>query len=181
MVTLVDGRWGTRYTGWVMHEGRYVYGLSKWVEDHALPVGSYITLERTNNANEVIVDYRTRRAKREWARIASADFEHQALRFEMNKIQVACEYDEYMIVAENERPPIDRLRNQLQNSELSLALIVEQVVLELIKLNPQGTVHAKSVYSGVNMLRRCPPGPVFYALISNRKFRDVGNGFFALA
>ena len=181
MVTLVDGRWGTRYTGWVMHEGRYVYGLSKWVEDHALPVGSYITLERTNNANEVIVDYRTRRAKREWARIASADFEHQALRFEMNKIQVACEYDEYMIVAENERPPIDRLRNQLQNSELSLSLIVEQVVLELIKLNPQGTVHAKSVYSGVNMLRRCPPGPVFYALISNRKFRDVGNGFFALA
>lgn len=181
MVTLVDGRWGTRYTGWVMHEGRYVYGLSKWIEDHALPVGAYITLERTNNANEVIVDYRTRRAKREWARIATADFEHQALRFEMNKIQVACEYDEYMIVAENERPPIDRLRNQIQSSELSLTLIVEQVVLDLIKLNPQGTVHAKSVYSAVNMLRRCPPGPVFYALISNRKFRDVGNGFFALA
>ena len=181
MVTLVDGRWGTRYTGWVMHEGRYVYGLTKWIEDHALPVGAYITLERTNNANEVIVDYRTRRAKREWARIGTADLEHHALRFEMNKIQVACEYDEYMIVAENERSSIDRLRLQVQNSEPSLTLIVEQVVLELIKLNPQGTVHAKSVYSGANMLRRCPPGPIFYALISNRKFRDVGNGFFALA
>ena len=99
----------------------------------------------------------------------------------MNKIQVACEYDEYMIVAEDDRASIDRLRSQLQNSELSLPLIVEQIVLELIKLNPQGTVHAKSIYSAVNMLRRCPPGPIFYALISNRKFRDVGNGFFALA
>lgn len=180
VITLVDGRWGTRYTGWVIHEGRYVYGLAKWIEDHALPVGAYITLERTNNANEVIVDYRTRRAKREWARMATADLDQQMLRFEMNKIQVACEYDEYLIVAEEQRDPIDQLRDQLANNNIELAPIVEQVVLELIKLNPQGTVHAKSVYSAVNMLRRCPPGPIFYALISNRKFRDVGNGFFAL-
>ena len=47
MVTLVDGRWGTRYTGWVVHDGRYVAGLSKWMEDHQMPVGAFITLERT--------------------------------------------------------------------------------------------------------------------------------------
>lgn len=181
VVTLVDGRWGTRYTGWVLHDQRYVYGLSKWYEDHALPVGAYITLERTNNANEIIVDYRTRRAKREWARIASADPDHKGLRFEMNKVQVACEYDEYLIVAEQDREPIDALRRLFQNNSIDFNLIVEAIVLELIKLNPQGTVHAKSIYSAVNMLRRTPPGPVFYALISNRKFRDVGNGFFALA
>ncbi|MEZ4676145.1 MAG: hypothetical protein R2932_18125 [Caldilineaceae bacterium] len=181
VITLVDGRWGTRYTGWVLHEERYVYGLAKWFEDHALPVGAYITLERTNNANEVIVDYRTRRAKREWARMATADMEHKALRFEMNKLQVACEYDEYLIVAEEDREPIDQLRRLLQSEDISFNSIVEEIVLELIKLNPQGTVHAKSIYSAVNMIRRCPPGPIFYALISNRKFRDVGNGFFALA
>lgn len=181
VVTLVDGRWGTRYTGWVVHEDRYVYGLEKWFEDHALPVGAYITLERTNNANEIIVDYRTRRAKREWARLATADLEHKALRFEMNKVQVACEYDEYLIVAEQERDTIDQLRQVLQSDDISFNSIVEEVVLELIKLNPQGTVHAKSIYSAVNMVRRCPPGPIFYSLISNRKFRDVGNGFFALA
>lgn len=181
VVTLVDGRWGTRYTGWVVHEGRYVYGLEKWYEDHALPVGAYITLERTNNANEVIVDYRTRRAKREWARVANADLEQKMLHFEMNKVQVACEYDEYLIVAEQERSTIDILRQQLQGNDLSFHSIVEAIVLELIKLNPQGTVHAKSIYSAVNMIRRCSPGPIFYTLISNRKFRDVGNGFFALA
>ncbi len=181
VITLVDGRWGTRYTGWVVHEDRYVYGLAKWFEDHALPVGAYITLERTNNANEVIVDYRTRRAKREWARVATADLEHKALRFEMNKVQVACEYDEYLIVAEQDREPIDQLRTLLQSDDISFNSIVEEIVLELIKLNPQGTVHAKSIYSAVNMIRRCSPGPIFYALISNRKFRDVGNGFFAMA
>jgi len=181
VVTLVDGRWGTRYTGWVVHEDRYVYGLAKWFEDHALPVGAYITLERTNNANEIIVDYRTRRAKREWARLATADLDHNALRFEMNKVQVACEYDEYLIVAEQDRESIDQLRRTLQSDDVSFNSIVEEIVLELIKLNPQGTVHAKSIYSAVNMIRRCPPGPIFYSLISNRKFRDVGNGFFALA
>jgi hypothetical protein len=181
IVTLVDGRWGTRFPGWVVHEGRYVSGLAKWMEDHQLPVGAYITLERANTANEVIVDYRTRRPKREWARMATADLAARRLRFEMNKVQVSCEYDEYMIVAEENQEVINQLRDQLLSEGVSLAQIVEQIVPELTKLNPQGTVHAKSVYSAVNVLRRCPPGPIFYALVSNRRFRDVGGGFFALA
>jgi len=180
-VTLVDGRWGTRCTGWVAHEGRYVSGLAKWMEDHALPVGAQITLERTPKANEVIMDYRTRRPKREWSRIGTADLAAKQLRFEMNKVQIACEYDEYLIVAENETSAIDELRDQLARDGVTIFQIVEQVVPELTKLNPNGTVHAKSVYSAVNMLRRCPPGPIFYALLTNRKFRDVGGGFFALA
>jgi hypothetical protein len=86
-----------------------------------------------------------------------------------------------MIVAEENPEEIEQLREQLQRDGVSLAQLVEQIVPELTKLNPQGTVHAKSVYSAVNILRRCPPGPIFYALISNRRFRDVGGGFFALA
>jgi hypothetical protein len=181
IVTLVDGRWGTRFNGWVVHEGRYVSGLSKWMEDHQLPVGAYITLERPNTPNEVIVDFRTRRPKREWARMAQADLAMRRLRFEMNKVQVACEYDEYMIVAEENSAEIYQLREQVLRDNVSLTQIVEYIVPELTKLNPQGTVHAKSVYSAINMIRRTPPGPIFYALISNRRFRDVGSGFFALA
>lgn len=181
LITLVDGRWGTRFNGWVVHEGRYVSGLAKWMDDHQLPVGAYITLERSATANEVIVDYRTRRPKREWARMASADLASRRLLFEMNKVPVACEYDEYMIVAEEQSEPIEELRTQFARDGVSLAQIVEQIVPELTKLNPQGTVHAKSVYSAVNIVRRSPPGPIFYVLISNRRFRDVGGGFFALA
>jgi hypothetical protein len=180
-ITLIDGRWGTRMPGWVVPEGRYVTGLRKWMQDHLLPVGAYITLERTAEPGEIVVDFRTRRQKREWARIATPDFDDQVLRFEMNKVPVACEYDEYMIVAEEESSGIDRLRDEQLAAGIELPQIVEQVVPELTKLNPQGTVHAKSVYSAVNVIRRCPPGPIFYLLISNRRFRDVGGGFFALA
>ena len=181
LVTLIDGRWGTRYHGWVSHQGRYVAGLAKWMNDHGIPAGAHITLERTNKPDEVIVDFRTRRAKREWARMAMPDVEHGSLGFEMNKVQVACEYDEQLIVADSDPIALDALRSQMDQAELALSAIVEQVVPELTKLNPQGSVHAKSVYAAVNMVRRAAPGPVFHALISNRKFRDVGSGFFALA
>lgn len=181
LVTLLDGRWGTRMTGWVVYEGRYVTGLSKWMEDHALPVGASITLERTNNQNEIVVDFRTRRPKREWARIATPDLSQQILRFEMNKVPISCEYDEHLIVAESESRSINQLRLMLNQNRVELTRIVEDLVPELTKLNPQGTVHVKTVYSAANMLRRCAPGPVFYAMISNRKFRDVGSGYFALS
>ncbi len=180
-VTLVDGRWGTQFPGWVVHEGRYVAGLGKWMEDHGIPVGAQITLERAGSANEIVVDYRTRRSKREWARIGNADMDAKRFVFELNKVPVACEYDENLIVAAADPEALDELQIWLDANRIDLAPIVEQVVSELTKLNPQGTVHAKSVYSAVNMVRRCSPGPVFYALISNRKFRDVGGGLFSMA
>lgn len=178
-ITLIDGRWGTKYTGWVVHEGRYVTGLGKWMDDHGLPVGALLTLERTTDPNEIVVDFRTRRPKREWARIATPDLEDSRLTFEMNKIQVACEYDEAMIVADQDPEAIDALREQLAG--VDLADLVDQIVPELTKLNPQGTAHAKSVYSAVNIVRRVAPGAIFYALLSNRRFRDAGGGLFALA
>lgn len=180
-VTLIDGRWGNHMQGWVVHEARYVTGLAKWMEEHAIPVGAQITLERTSKPNEIVVDYRTRRAKREWSRMATADLEALRLQFEMSKTQVACEYDEALIVSESDPGPIGQLRIMLNQNRVELTRIVEDLMPELTKLNPQGTVHVKSVYSATNMLRRSAPGPVFYALISNRKFRDLGNGFFGMA
>jgi hypothetical protein len=180
VVTLVDGRWGTRYTGWVVHEGRYVVGLAKWMEDHQVPVGALITLERSQSG-EVVVDYRTRRPKREWARIAHADAERLHLTFDMNKINVACEYDEHMIFAEHSGEELDELRAGMDAAGVDVNVLISNLTPELIKLNPQGTVHAKTVYSAVNIVRRMPPGPVFYALLINRHLRDVGGGLFAMA
>jgi hypothetical protein len=181
VITLVDGRWGTRYTGWVVHEGRYVVGLAKWMEDHQVPVGAFITLERTQTTGEIVVDYRTRRPKREWARIAHADLNHLLLTFDMNKINVACEYDEHMIVAEHSGEELDQLRIGMDGAGVDVNELISNLTPELIKLNPQGTVHAKTVYSAVNIVRRMPPGPVFYALLVNRQLRDVGGGLFAMA
>lgn len=180
-VDIIDGRWGTRLTGWVVHEGRYVTGLAKWMDDHALPVGAQITLERTSNPNEVVIDYRTRRAKREWSRVATADLDNMRLNFELSKVQIACDFDENLIVSENDPGSIGQLCVLLNQNRVELTQIVADLMPELSKLNPNGTVHVKTVYSAANMLRRCAPGPVFYSLISNRKFVDVGGGFFAIS
>ena len=99
----------------------------------------------------------------------------------MNKIQISCEYDDYLVVSAEDERSVDALAAEIEKRNIDLDSIVEMVVPELTKLSPQGTAHAKTVYSAVNMLYRCPPGPVFYSLISNRAFQDTGSGYFALA
>jgi hypothetical protein len=181
LATVIDGRWGNRYQVWVVHEGRYISGLRKWMDDHAIPVGAQITLERTNNPGEVVIDYRPRRMKREWSRFASANKAVNAITFEMNKIQISCEYDDYLVVSAEDEAALDKVQTEVEKRNIELDQIVEMVVPELTKLSPQGTAHAKTVYSAVNMIYRCPPGPIFYSLISNRAFQDTGGGFFSLA
>ncbi|RME63130.1 MAG: hypothetical protein D6790_05230 [Caldilineae bacterium] len=180
MVTIIDGRWGKRFNAWVVHEGRYICGLKEWMDEHNLPVGAQVTLERTAKSGEVVIDYRPRRMKREWSRFAAADLTHRTISFEMNKVQITCDYDDYLIVAAENVDELDELARLYEESGVTVDELVEQIVPELTKLSPQGTAHAKTIYSAVNLVWRCPPGPVFYALISNRRFRDTGGGFFAL-
>jgi hypothetical protein len=48
---------------------------------------------------------------------------------------------------------------------------------ELIKISPQGTVHAKTIYSAVNVLRRIAPGPIFALLSTESCFVPMGGGY----
>ncbi len=178
MVTVVDGRWGNRYTAWVVHNGRYVCGLKDWMVAHNLPVSAQITLERTEGQDEVIIDYRPRRMRREWSRIAKVDAEQLSFGLEMNKVQISCEYDENLIVSCDDREGLEAFNAGLEGNDDALEQIVAMLVPEIAKLNPQGTAHVKTIYSAVNMFWRCPPGPIFYTLLSNPRFQDVGDGFF---
>jgi hypothetical protein len=47
----------------------------------------------------------------------------------------------------------------------------------LAKLSGAGHVHAKTLYSAVNILRRIPPGPVFAEVVTHPAFKAVGNGY----
>jgi len=178
MITVVDGRWGNRYTAWVVHEGRYVCGLKDWMVAHNLPVSAQITLERTDEPDEVIIDFRPRRMRREWSRIAKVDADRQRFALEMNKVQISCEYDENLIVSSEDREGLEAFNATFEGNDAALEQIVEMIVPEIAKLNPQGTAHVKTIYSAVNMFWRCPPGPIFYTLISNSRFQDVRDGFF---
>jgi hypothetical protein len=179
MITLVDGRWGKRFPAWVVPEGRYVCGLSEWFEEHNIPVGAYIVLERTDEPGEVVVDFKPRRMKREWVRMART--EEGRLRFQLQKQAISAEYDDTMIVAEADDAATDELRRQLYEQEPALDNLVEDIAIQLMGLSTEGTVHAKTIYSGLNIIRRTAPAPIFARMVANRRFADVGGGLFAMA
>ncbi len=177
-VTLVDGRWGERYTGWVAARERFIAGLEEWYRKHKIPVGAYITLERkADEPDTFIIDFRPKRMKREWVRVASVGKE--GITFEMRKVEVACETDEHVLLAALETEPLDEFVNNLPDPLPPIQETVAQIFPELAKLDPKGTVHAKTLYSAVNVIRRTPPGPVFAVLAGSDRYKDMGDGFWA--
>ncbi len=173
LITLLDAHSGKEMPAWVNHQHRYVYGLEQWYKDNRIPVGAYIHLERTANPFKIKVGYKSRRMRREWVRVAQVT--GKELNFAVQKMPISCDYDEYMLVWSEDAAEIDALWVETQEANKSLVDIVKQVFLELAKLNPQGTVHAKTLYSAVNIIRRCPPGPIFAELLSKRAFLTVGD------
>jgi hypothetical protein len=175
----VDRVGGTEFPGWVAHEHNYVFGLAEWYEANEVPAGAYLKLERTGDAQTVTLDLIPRRMQREWTRMVTAGAEG-ALAFSMQKRPIACEYDELCLIDEPDREVGDALRAQEEAEERPLREVVRDVYLELAKLNPSVTVHGKTLYTAVNVLRRCPPGLVFATLFGVRGFITTGDGYWVL-
>lgn len=178
VVTLIDGRWGQRFTGWVVHAGRYVAGLRAWFEQHKLPAGAYIILERRDRSGEIVVDFRPKRMRREWMR--KAQVIDGKLDIQMRKGEVACEYDETMIIGDERPEEILKLRTSPAFAERPLGEIVYEIFTDLAGLSQTGSVHAKTVYSAVNLVRRCPPAPIFVALATDPRIQPLGDGYYRL-
>jgi hypothetical protein len=98
----------------------------------------------------------------------------------MQKRPIACEYDELCLIDEPDREIGDALRAQERALNRPLRELVRLVYLELAKLNPSVTVHGKTLYTAVNVLRRCPPGLVFATLFGVRQFITTGDGYWVL-
>lgn len=180
MVTLVDGRWGQRFTAWVVHGGRYVAGLKGWFDQHKLPAGAQLTLERKGNTGEVLVDFKPKRMRREWTRRALV-VEGNRLDIQLRKQEVACEYDELAIIGDDHADDMARLRANPLYAHAPLADLVFEIFSDLAGLSQSGSVHAKTIYAAINVLRRCPPGPIFALLASDPRYSAAGNCLFRLA
>ena len=86
-----------------------------------------------------------------------------------------------IIVGVSNLPDVDSLGKELQAKRVPLAQLLRGLLLELSKQNPQGTVHSKVLYSTLNVLRRCPPGPMFATLLANPDFDYVGGNYWKLS
>jgi hypothetical protein len=175
-ITFLDRIKGAQFSGWVVREYQYVYGLAEWYEANNIPAGAYIKLERTSDPHMIGIDIIPRRMQREWTRMI-AKGEDGELSFTMQKRPIACEYDELCLLDEPVREVGDELWAQEQARERPLVDLVTAVFAELAKLTPSVTVHGKTLYAAVNTLRRCPPGLVFSALFSVPEFSTTGDGY----
>lgn len=171
----IDGRTGDTFPGWTVLEHNYVFGLGQWCEKNKLPVGAYVTIKRTKNPLQIIVDYQASRTQRDWVRMASVN--NRRLTFQMNPAAHACKYDELMIIGEGDTAQIDALWVRAEERNLSIYEALCQIFPELSKLNPQSTVHAKTLYSGVNVMRRAGPGIVFQELVTHPCFIAMNHGY----
>jgi hypothetical protein len=174
-IVLVDGQSGDKMQGWVVYESSFVYGLGDWYGRHKLPVGVLVKLERTRDPRVVTVDFEPRRLKSLWVPVAAV--QAGKLVFQMRKMAIACEYDEKMAIGEDNPAQIDKLWDDVEASGESLLQTMVRIMPALIELSPQKTVHAKTIYSAMNVLRRTPPGPVFALLSTEASFVSMGGGY----
>ncbi len=174
--TFVDGASGDEFPGWVVRSGRYVYGLADWYKATNVGVGGYVDLSRGDEPGTILVNVRPIRSRRrEWLRTATVDEGKLAL--EVVRVPVTCEYDELVSIAVPEPAAIDVLAATLQT--LSLETLMDRVFDGLAGLSLQRAVHAMTLYSVINLIRRVPPGPMLATLAQSSKYISLGDSYWA--
>jgi hypothetical protein len=171
---LVDGDTGQKFPGWVVRKNHYVFGLKEWYKSHGLMPGSLIRVKRGKIPGEAIVQCDSQRGSREWVRTVLIGSDGGIV-FAMLKQIVTAAYDERMAVAIPDPEGLDVAVKQIQKDRLPFEKIVVNTVRDLVKLNPQSHVHASELYAAVNIIRRCPPGPILSLLASRPWFIHVGD------
>jgi len=171
---LVDGETGERFPGWVVREQEYVFGLEEWYRERELMPGSLICVKPGEDPGEVIVQVDSKRARRDWVRtvLVGAD---GGIVFANLKQVVTAAYDERMAIVVPDIEALDQIWEKRRKQSPPFERVVADMARELTKLNPQNHVHVSELYAAVNLVRRCPPGPIM-ALLSERPwFVHVGD------
>ncbi|PJF44603.1 MAG: hypothetical protein CUN55_03145 [Phototrophicales bacterium] len=177
ITTLVDAESGEERTGWVVREQGYVYGLGELYKKYMVPIGGYVTIRRHEDLSKLIVDFSTRRARTEFIRLAVPDGDR--LRFENHKRSIGTEYDDLMIFGIEDLAGLDEVGRK--NRSTPFPTLLKKLMSELVRHSPQSAVHIKTLYSAVNLLKRCPPEPIMTTLASSPEFEYVGGGYWRMA
>ncbi len=174
-VMFIDEETEENIVAWIVPEGRYIFGLSGWYEEHEVPVGGFIHVSPTSQSGVFTLGYERRKPKREWVRLATVV--DNRINFELKRRSIGCGYDDLMIVGTDVVAAIDALWRRAGANQRSIVSLLIELFRTLSELTPQNTVHAKTLYSALNMLQRTPPGPIFAELVNNAAFQTVGDHY----
>lgn len=174
--TFVDDTTGEKFPGWVVQSGRYVYGLEAWYKAKQVFVGTYIDLWRGDEPGVVRIGVRPIKSqRREWLRTVTVDGDQ--LVFEVTRVPAACEYDELAAVAVTDVAVVDALRERYDR--MSLESLLERAFSGLAGLSLQRAVHAMTLYSVLNLMRRVPPAPMLATLATSPRYVSLGDNYWA--
>lgn len=171
---LVDGDNGDTFPGWVVREKRYVLGLREWYDAKGAMAGSIIRISHGDRPGEVIIQTDGVRASREWVRTVLVGSDGGVV-MAMLKQVVNARFDERMTIAVPDPDAVDRVWEKMQKERPPFERVVVNIMRELAKLNPQSHVHVSELYAAVNVVKRCPPGPIMALLASRSWFVHVGD------
>jgi len=174
-----DANTGEKFPGWVNLKSHYIYGLIDWYKAQGAFPGTLITIKRGKDLGEVVIRVDKRKNSREWVRTALVGNDNKIV-FAMLKQPVYTAYDERMVLAVPDPDAIDKLWEQRQFQKSSLEEIIIYIMRELTKLNPQGHIHGLELYTAINIIKRCPPGPIFNLLAEKSFASYLGDLYFRL-
>jgi hypothetical protein len=175
--TFFDTDTGDEFPGWVVRSGRYVYGLAEWYEAKQLIVGTYIDLEQGDELGQIRIATRPIRGqRREWLRTVTV-VEGDRLTFEVTRTPVSSEFDELAALAVANPEAVDALREQFNRA--SLESLLERAFSGLAGLSLQRAVHAMTLYSVINLMRRVPPAPLLATLAASSRYMTLGDNYWA--
>ena len=177
--TLIDEKTNEEIPAWVVRKSRYVYGLKEYYDRCGLIPGSLISLKKSNKQGIVLIDAKTRRPKKEWVRTVLVGRDGGIV-FAMLKQNIFADFNERMVAAVPDMAGLDTAREQFSQNKKSFDENVVSIMRDLTKLNLQGHVHAQELYSAINIVMRCPPGPIFSLLATQDTFVHVGDLHFRL-
>ena len=117
---------------------------------------------------------KTRRPTRDWVRTVLVGSDGGIV-FAMLKQNLTTEFNERMVIAVPDTAGVDEAISQIAKQRLTFERLVDDMMRELVKLNVQGHVHAQELYSALNIVRRCPPGPLLAFLTGSSNYKHVGD------
>jgi hypothetical protein len=176
-IHFVDATTREKFAGYAVKEGHYLVGLTHWFNARKLSPGAYLTLQRGSDPLTVLIDYQPQRERGLWVRVARAL--NGQLTFSQEKRPIAHKSDEEMLIVIGDPVGLEAAAQKAREQHL-LAALLEEIFPELAKLSGAGRVHAKTLYSAVNLVRRAGPRAVLSALTESRAFSSVGGGYFVL-
>lgn len=134
-------------------------------------------IKQGKKPGEVLIQAKKKRTTKDWIRtvLVGAD---GGIVFTMLKQQISNELDDRMAIMVPDPDAIDKLWEQTGKARGTIESSILTIMRELIKLSPQGHVHAQELYAGVNIIRRCPPEIILQVLANNPLVSHLGDLYF---